>query len=202
MLYHYNGELNCGKTGYYSLGELVEMGTLTCYENGGPGGPFSWRYKGQFKKGYLTGEGRTTYGEQWSDPDLAGWVYIGAHVNGDYHGQGTSHRPDGNIREDGAREDGTKQYEGQWKDNCWCGPGTLYLPDGSASPNGNWVNGYSGEYEWEKGEEMFWYEGDWDEEGCPHGWGILYRPDRTTVEREGWWQNGEVSKVHPPGYPV
>ena len=29
MLYHYNGELNCGNKGYYSLGELVEMGTLT-----------------------------------------------------------------------------------------------------------------------------------------------------------------------------
>ena len=28
------------------------------------------------------------------------------------------------------------------------------------------------------------------------------RPDRTTVEREKWWQNGKVSDVPPPGYPV
>ncbi len=128
--------------------------------------------------------------------------YVGDFQADEWHGQGTSYRHDGNIREDGAREDGTKEYEGQWKESCWHGHGTLFRPDGSTSPNGNWVNGGSEEYEWQEGEEMFWYEGDWDDDECLHGWGILYRPDRTDVEREGWWQNGEASDVPPPGYPV
>ena len=64
-----------------------------------------------------------------------------------------------------------------------------------------WVNGSSGEHKWQG--EMCWYEGDWDEEegSKPHGWGILYRPDRITVAREGWWQNGEPVDGPPPGYP-
>ena len=76
----------------------------------------------------------------------------------------------------------------------------MYRPDGSISRNGTWVNGGAEEYERQEGEEMYWYEGDWDEEGW-HGWGILYRPDRTTVEREGWWQNGKPVDDPPAGYP-
>ena len=202
------------------------QGKLISYR-GGPEGAVSWIYEGEFLEGKATGQGTTTYGEQYPDnPDLAGYVYRGAHFNGDahgqgtwyrsdgtkeyvgdfqageYHGQGISYRSGGNIREDGAREDDAKEYNGQWKESCWCGHGTLFHPDGAISRKGNWVNGGSEEYEWEEGEEMYWYEGDWDNDGYMHGWGILYRPDRTTVECEGWWQNGKASDVPPPGYPV
>ena len=200
------------------------QGKVTAYEEDGV--TVSWTYEGAFDKGRMTGQGTTTYGEQYrDDPDLAGDVYRGAHLegdahgqgtwyrsdgtkkyvgdfqNGEYHGQGTSYRHDGNIREDGAREDGTQEYDGQWKKDCWCGRGILYRRDGATSRNGQWVNGGSEEYEWEEGEEMYWYEGDWDDDGYMHGWGILYRPDRTTVEREGWWQNGGRSDGPPPDRP-
>ena len=186
--------------GNHVNGEYHGQGTLTCYtEDGGPEGAFSWIYEGEFLKNKATGQGTTTYGESY--PDLAGYVYhgthvngeahghgtwyypdgavayVGNHVNGEYHGQGTSHRHDGNIREDGTREDGTKEYDGQWKKSCWCGHGTLFHPDGTISPNGNWVNGGSAECKWQGEEEMFWYEGDWDDDNRMHGWGILYRPD-------------------------
>ena len=186
----YEGEMSYIRNFWRAHGQ---KGKLTAYEEDGV--TVSWIYEGEFLEGKVTGQGT------WYYPDRAK-AYVGNFDDGHYDGQGTSYRRDGNIREDGAREDGTIEYEGQWKGSCWCGPGTLYLPDGSASPNENWVKGGSGEYEWEKGEEMFWYEGDWDEEGCPHGWGILYRPDRTTVERKEWWQNGKASDVRPPGYPV
>ena len=116
--------------------------------------------------------------------------YDGQWESGYRHGQGTSFRPDG-----------TKEYHGQWEKSCWKGVGTLYRSDGSISRNGTWVNGGSDEYERQEGEEWYWYEGDWDEEERIHGWGILYRPDRTTVEREGWWQNGESVNGPPPGHP-
>ena len=142
-------------------------------------------------------QGRTIQGGR---SDYPGYIYEGGHVDGYAHGDGTSYRHDGEIREDGTREDGTREYEGQWEENFWRGVGTLYRPDGSISRNGTWVHGDSGEYEWQEGEEM-WYEGDWDEKGWMHGWGILYRPDRTTVEREGWWQNGEPVDGPPAGHP-
>ena len=117
-------------------------------------------------------------------------MYKGNCKAGKYDGQGTSFRPDG-----------TKEYEGQWEESCWKGVGTLYRPDGTISRNGTWVNGDSGEYPWQEGEEMYWYEGDWDKDGWIHGWGILYRPDHTTVEREGWWQNGEPVDGPSAGHP-
>ena len=190
MHYHYNGEMNCGDRGFCSA---RGQGTLTCYaEDDGPEDVFSWRYEGSFDKGHATGQGTTTYGESYpDDPGFVGYVYRGAHVNGELYGQGTSYRPNG-----------TKEYEGQWKKDYWHGPGTLYRPDGTISRDGNWVNGGSGEYAWEEGEEMYWYEGDWDnDDQYMHGWGILYRPGRTTVEREGWWQNGGRSDGPPPDRP-
>ena len=134
----------------------------------------------------------------WYYPDGA-VQYVGDNQNGEFYGQGTSYRQDGNTREDGTRENGTREYEGTWQGSCWIGNGTLYRPDGTISRNGEWVNGGSEEYEWQG--ETCWYEGDWDKEGPPHGWGILYRPDRISVEREGWWQNGEPVDGPPPGYP-
>ena len=174
-------------------------------------------YKGVFTGGKCTGQGRTIYGGR---SDYQDYIYDGDHVKGNldgqgtwirpdgtkeyegqwrsdwYHGQGTSYRHDGEIR-----EDGTKEYEGQWEKGCWKGVGTLYRLDGTISRNGTWMNGGSEEYERQEGEEKYWYEGDWDKDGWIHGWGILYRPDRTTVEREGWWQNGEPVDGPPAGYP-
>ena len=77
----------------------------------------------------------------------------------------------------------------------------MYRSDETISREGEWVYGGSRECKWEG--ETCWYEGDWDEEENPkpHGWGILYRPDRITVVREGWWQNGEPVDGSPPGYP-
>ena len=46
MHYHYNGELRCGNTGFYSV---RGQGTLTCYAEGdNPENVFSWRYEGSF----------------------------------------------------------------------------------------------------------------------------------------------------------
>lgn len=193
---HYKGEVILNRKIWRPHGQ----GTLTCYAKGG--GPeaedaFSWRYEGQFKEGGATGQGTTTYGEQYDD-ELRGQTYTGAHIDGDPHGQGTWYRHDGNTREDGTREDGTREYEGTWQEDCWIGNGTLYHRDGTISRNGKWVNGGSGEYEWQG--ETWWYEGDWDEDVSPHGWGVMYRPDRITVAREGWWQNGESVDGPPPGY--
>ena len=219
MRYSYEGDVSISDR----VSECVPngQGRVTAYEEDEV--TVSWTYEGAFVSGRMTGQGQTT---EIGTPDGPGYIYEGDHVNGrahgrgtwyrsdrtkeyvgdfqagEYHRQGTSYRHDDNIREDGAREDGTKEYDGQWKKSRWCGHGTLFHPDGTISRNGNWVNGGSGEYERQEGEEMFWYEGDLDDDTCMHGWAILYHPDRTTVEREGWWRNGEASDVPPPGYPV
>ena len=197
----------CGKVTVYQEDEIV-----------------SWTYEGAFVDGRITGQGKTTYGNPCPDwPALAGQVYIGTHDDsnahgegtwyypdgakryfgdnqkGEWHGQGTSYRHDGTIREDGTREDGTREYEGTWQESYWKDNGTLYRPDGTISREGEWVYGGSLEYEWQ--DEMCWYEGDWDEEDYAHGWGIMYRPDRVTVAREGWWQNGEPVDGPPSDYP-
>ena len=108
-----------------------------------------WIYEGVFTKGKYTGQGRTIQGGR---SDYPGYIYNGRHEDGYAHGDGTSYRNDGQIREDGTREDGTREYEGQWENDCWRGVGTLYRPDGSISRNGTWVNGDSGEYEWQEGK--------------------------------------------------
>ena len=207
---HYEGEMSLS----YRIWRAHGQGRLTCYaEGGGPGAEdISWIYEGQFHQGHATGQGRTTYGEQYEDPDLQGYVYFGAHVDGNAHGQGTWYYPGGAVQYVGDhqhgeyqgqgisyRHDGTREYEGTWHGSCWRGNGILYRPDGSISREGEWVNGDSEEYEWQG--ETCWYEGDWDEEGSAHGWGILYRPDRITVVCEGWWQNGEPVDGPPPGDP-
>ena len=219
--YRYEGEVKRNK-----IVRPHGRGTLTCYANGGDSGPddFLWKYEGEFEKGHATGQGKKTLGVPYpDDPDSAGWVYIGVHLDGEahglgtwyyqdrakayhgdnqkglYHGHGTSYRHDGTIKEDGTREDGTREYEGSWQESYWKGNGILYRPDGSISREGEWVYGFSWEYK--RQGETCWYEGDWNEEVCPHGWGILYRPDRITVEREGWWQNGEPVDGPPPNYP-
>ena len=208
--YHYAGEVSWKK-----ILRPRGQGTLTCYtEGGGPGAEdaFSWRYEGDFDQGRATGQGTTTYGEQ-DDGDLRGQIYTGAHVNGEAHGQGTWYYPDGAVQYVGDHQNGeydgqgtsyrrdgnTMQYEGTWLEGYWNGNGTLYRRDGTISRNGEWVNGDSAEHE--RQGETCWYEGDWDEEGSPHGWGILYRPDRIIVECEGWWQNGAPVDGPPPGYP-
>lgn len=224
-MYKYEGDIATAESG----GDVYRphgRGKLTYYEDGGDPDCMAdvyCVYEGDFDACHVTGQGRTIHGGRSDSPD---YIYDGDHVDwsahGDgtwyrpdstkeyegqwksdkYHGQGTSYRQDGNIREDGARENGTREYEGQWEENCWRGVGTLYRPDGTISRNGTWVNGGSEEYQRQEGEEMYWYEGDWDVEGCiMHGWGILYRPDRTTVEREGWWQNGEPVDGSPAGHP-
>ena len=188
--YHYEGEVS-----YKTISKPHGRGTLTCYAQGGGSGAedaFSWKYEGEFDEGHVTGRGR------WYYPDRA-MQYDGDFQRQGYHGRGTSYRHDGTIREDGTREDGTREYEGTWQKSCWKGNGILYRPDDSISREGEWVNGGSEEYEWQG--ETCWYEGDWDEEGSAHGWGILYRPDRITVVREGWWQNGEPVDGPPPGDP-
>ena len=209
-------------SGAHEKGEAHGRGTWTCYAQGGGSGAedaFSWKYEGEFDQGHMTGQGTTTYGDPYpDDPDVAGWFYIGVHLNGDAHGLGIWYYPDKTKAYDGGnqgglyhghgtsyRRDGTRQYEGTWKESCWKGNGTLYRPDGTILREREWVNGSSGEHKWQ-GEwqsDMCWYEGDWDEEEDPkpHGWGILYRPDRITVVREGWWQNGEPVDGPPSGYP-
>ena len=190
-------------------------GKLTCYEDEGDPDSMAdvyWIYEGEFTKGRVTGQGRTIQGER---SDLRGCIYDGKHDEWNADGQGTYFRPDGTKEYEGQwksdkyhgqgtsfRPDGTKEYEGEWEESCWRGDGTLYRPDGSISRNGTWGNGGAKGYEWQEGEAMYWYEGDWDEEKgwMMHGWGILYRPDRTTVEREGWWQNGEPVDDPPAGH--
>ena len=198
-------------SGVHEKGKAHGRGTWTSYAEGGGSGPddaFSWKYEGEFDRDQATGQGTTTYGDPY--PDVAGWVYIGVHLNGDAHGLGIWYYPDKTKAYDGDnqeglyhghgtsyRRDGTKEYEGTWQESCWKGNGTLYRPDGTVSREGEWVNGGSGEY------ETCWYEGDWNEEedSKPHGWGIRYRPDRITVVREGRWQNGEPVDGPPPGDP-
>ena len=224
MRYKYEGDIATAKD--QKVYRPHGRGKLTCYEDEGDPDCMAdvyWIYEGAFDRCHVTGQGRTIHGKQSDSP---GYIYDGEHhdwrahgqgtsfrsdgtkeyegqwKSDEYHGQGTSYRQDGNIREDGARENGTMEYEGQWEESCWKGVGTLYRRDGTISRNGTWVNGGSQEREWQEGEEMYWYEGDWDVDGwMMHGWGILYRPDRTTVEREGWWQNGEPVDGPPAGYP-
>ena len=186
------------------------IGKLTCHEEDGV--TVSWIYEGAFDDGRMTGQGRTTEKDAPDDPG-SGYIYDGAHIKGLANGYGIWRHLDGTMMYEGNskaheydgqgtsfRPDGTKGYEGQWEEGYWRGVGTLYRPDGSISRNGTWVNGYAAEYERQEGEEM-WYEGDSDKEEWMHGWGILYRPNRTTVEREGWWQNGEPVDGPPAGYP-
>ena len=214
MHYHYNGEMNCIR------GIWRAHGRGTCY------------YPGGYPDGAV--------------------AYDGNHVNGKYHGQGTSHRPDGtkeyegqwkegywhghgtlfcpdgitHAREDDWRKgdscsykdgsryegewrndgnqrhrwgiqyrpDGTKEYEGQWKEGYWHGHGTLFCPDGIT---------HAWERDWRKGDSLLYkdgsrYEGEWDDDGEQrHGWGILYDPNLNIVY-EGWWQNGDPSDGPPP----
>ena len=213
MRYKYEGDIATAKSG----GDVYRphgRGKLTCYEDGGNPdcmADVDSVYEGDFDACHVTGQGRTIYGGRSDSP---GYIYDGDHVNWDPHGQGTWYRPDGTKEYEGQwksgnyhgqgtsyRPDGTMEYEGQWEESYWRGVGTLYRPDGTISRNGTWVNGYAAEYEWQEGEEMYWYEGDSDKEELMHGWGILYRPDRTTVEREGWWQNGESVDGPPADYP-
>ena len=209
MTCKYEGDIATAPTG--KVYRPDGRGKLTCYEEDGV--TVSWTYEGAFVNGQMTGQGKTTW-QGTGTPDDPGYIYDGAHVDGLGKGHGIWRRLDGTMMYKGNskageydgqgtsfRPDGTKGYEGQWEESYWRGVGTLYRPDGSISRNGTWVNGYAAEYEWQEGEEMYWYEGDGDEEGWMHGWGILYRPDRTTVEREGWWQNGEPVDGPPAGHP-
>ena len=204
--------MRCKYEGDVSVSRKIwrcQHGTLTCY--GEDGVTVSWTYEGAFVNGRMTGQGKTTW-KGTGTPDDPGYIYDGAHVDGSEEGYGIWHRRDGTMVYKGNSEageydgqgtsfrpDGTREYEGQWEKSCWRGVGTLYRPDGTISRNGTWVNGGSWEHKWQE-EEMYWYEGDWDEENWMHGWGILYRPDRTTVEREGWWQNGEPVDGPPAGH--
>ena len=191
--------------GAFVDGQMTGQGTTTTRDT--PDDP-GYIYEGAHDKGWADGYGI------WRRRSDNTMMYEGNSRSGKYDGQGTSYRPDGTKEYEGEwrsnnyhgqgtsfRPDGTKGYEGQWGESYWRGIGTLYRPDGSISRNGTWVNGYAAEYEWQEGEEMYWYEGDSDKKEWMHGWGILYRPDRTTVEREGWWQNGEPVDGPPAGHP-
>ena len=193
MPYHYNGEMNRGSGGYYSLGTQIVQGTLTYYEDGGPGGTFYWRYKGQFTKGKATGQGTTSYGEQWPDDDCRYWVYHGAHDNefahghgtwyypskamayfgnhqeGKYHGEGTSYRDDGAIMEGDTREDGTRMYDVR-------------------ADKDHWETTYSGDTREDGTRE---YEGEWRADYW-QGRGTLFCLDGITPAREGDcdWRKG------------
>ena len=187
----YEGEMSCFNGIWRAHGQ---QGTLTCYtEDGGPENVLSWRYEGSFDKGHATGQGTTTYGEQYPDNlELAGYIYKGDHDKGKADGRGTWYRPDGTKEYVGDlqadkyhgqgtwyRPDGTKEYVGDFQANEYHGQGTSYRHDGNIREDGAREDG-TREYEGE------WRASYWQ------GRGTLFRLDGITPAREGDcdWRNG------------
>ena len=160
--------------------------------------------RGTWKDGDLIGEGYQLFGKT---SDFAGNYYEGEFNNG-YHGYGTYHWPDDDVKYIGYWKNGkhhgkgiikfgpkseypNRYYEGNWKNGMKHGHGFKFWGDAGKYTNnkyiGEWyeddMEGF-GKYEW--GDSSF-YEGYW-QDGYQHGKGIYVFQNGDTLVSQ--WIDG------------
>lgn len=109
-------------------------------------------YDGEWKEGKFSGKGKAYPNEG----ELAGYTLDGNFLNGKANGFGISYK-----------SDGTKEYEGEWKDFKYDGKGILYL-FGKKS-----------------------YEGGW-QKGLMNGYGVIYEPNGQK-DSEGYFKDAKLN---------